>query len=412
MKYLLRAALIVLLSLVSLGYAQDHQEQFEGKQEDPDMEALRKWIRNKRMVTIKEIGGDLSISGEVRAEMQGANEKKNGIRQRGQSGATNRPSYAYDVEVNILLDYRNDRTWGSIKLEFDNDAGVVSGSVNHLALERAFIGGRVYDGDTFVFDIEVGRRNLGNLFDSKLEYSALYDGISFKFNKATESIGDFYLNLGTFLVNDRTNHYAYVGEMGFLRIGNTGLYTKYSLIDWTKDYNKPRKELSFDFVISNVVLGYQCNLPVINKFLKLYTGGLLNHKAQEIDLTNYKKANWGAYVGFSLGQIRKKGDWAFDTSYQLLAAQAVPDFDSAGIKRGNAAGVGFYTTGTYGDGDPTTRETAVGGGNFKGWEAEFLYAITGNLTMLNNFKISNTLDKAIGPNLKFYQYELEFIYAF
>ena len=36
------------------------------KQEEPDMDALKKWIQNKRLVTVEEIGGDLSVSGENR----------------------------------------------------------------------------------------------------------------------------------------------------------------------------------------------------------------------------------------------------------------------------------------------------------------------------------------------------------
>ena len=55
---------------------------FEGKQETPDMEALLRWVQDKRLVTVKELGGDLSISAEVRTEMQATNEKKNHVRQR------------------------------------------------------------------------------------------------------------------------------------------------------------------------------------------------------------------------------------------------------------------------------------------------------------------------------------------
>ena len=39
-----------------------------------DIEALREFINTKRQVTIKEIGGSLSISGEVRTEFQATNE--------------------------------------------------------------------------------------------------------------------------------------------------------------------------------------------------------------------------------------------------------------------------------------------------------------------------------------------------
>ncbi|MBU6384297.1 MAG: hypothetical protein KGR16_08315, partial [Verrucomicrobia bacterium] len=153
--------------------------QFDEKR-DPDvddMEALRRWIRDKRFITVKEIGGDLSLSGEVRTEFQDTNEVKAGIRQRGKGAATTKPQYAWDVEVNLMVDYRTDRTWAAIKLEFDDDMGTSSGTVNRIRLEKAYLGGRIIPGDTFTFDAELGRRYLFNVFDSKLEFSSLFDGV-------------------------------------------------------------------------------------------------------------------------------------------------------------------------------------------------------------------------------------------
>ena len=77
--------------------------------EQRDIEALRDWVNTKRQVTIKERGGNLSISGEVRAELQSTNEKKNGIKQRGRGGEVQPTAMrAWDVEVNLMLDYRTD----------------------------------------------------------------------------------------------------------------------------------------------------------------------------------------------------------------------------------------------------------------------------------------------------------------
>ncbi|EKE08349.1 MAG: hypothetical protein ACD_17C00217G0003 [uncultured bacterium] len=76
--------------------------------------------------------------------------------------------------------------------------------------------------------------------------------------------------------------------------------------------------------------------------------------------------------------------------------------------------MGFYTNNSNGNPDSgeTTAQTAVGNGNYKGFEIEALYALTDNLTVLQNFRTSWTLDHTIGPNLRFKQYEMEFIYAF
>ena len=408
---------VLVMTALSLMFVScfSRENDFGGKQEEPDMDALKKWIQNKRLVTVKEIGGDLSVSGEVRTEMQGTHEEKNGIKQRGSHGATRRPSIAYDVEFNLMMDYRSERSWASVKIEFDNDMGTVSGTVNKLALERAYLGGRIIPGETFILDAELGRRNLFNIYDSKIEFSSIFDGLLIKLNKSFESIGNFYLNSGVFIVNDRKNHYGYVSELGMLRVGNTGAYIKYSIIDWKKHYSDkhPLENLAFNYINSQLILGFQGEIPKWKKkFLKVYFGGLLNHAAKKIKLTKNRRENWGTFFGVSLGELRKKGDWALDTNYQIVCAQAVPDFDSAGIKRGNAQGIGLYSYGRYGRGHATTNKTAVGECNFRGWIIEFLYGFTNNLTMLQNFQISRTLNCDIGPLIRYYQYEMEFIYAF
>lgn len=391
--------------------------QFDEKRdpEADDMEALRRWIRDKRMVTVKEIGGDLSLSGEVRTEFQDTMEVKNGVRQRGSGGALDRPQYAWDIEVNIMIDYRTDRTWAAIKVEFDNDMGQRSGTVNKIRLEKGYLGGRVVTGNTFTFDAEIGRRYLFNVYDSKVEFSSLFDGVLFRFNKAWPSIGDYYVNAGTLLVDDKVNHYAYVAEMGGLRIGNIGLNLKYSIIDWYKPSANRLTELRYKYLVSQFLASYQFYPEWLGKkLIKFYGAGLCNHLASGVEQTHGIRQNWGWYAGLSIGLVKKQYDWALDANYQWVEAQTIPDFDVNGIGRGNAAGVGFYTVNA--DGNPssgaTTRATAVGGCNYKGFEIEALYAFTDNLTLQQNFKFSTTLNKTIGPNIRYKQYEAEFIYAF
>src|ERR1700722_15894065 len=107
-----------------------------------EIQALREWINTKRQVTVKEKGGSLAISGEVRSEMQAAYERVGGKSQRGSNTPFGIPHELFDVEVNVMLDYRTDRSWASVKLEFDNDAGIFSGTLNRLKLERAYFGVR------------------------------------------------------------------------------------------------------------------------------------------------------------------------------------------------------------------------------------------------------------------------------
>lgn len=414
----MRVLLCALLSAISLHvFAQTPDVEFEEKLEEVDMDALRKWIRDKRLVTTKESGGNLSISGQIRTEFQAFDEKRFGVDQRGVNGATNRPARAFDVEVNLMIDYRRERTWGAIKLEFDNRMGIRSGTVSNIRLEKGYFGGRVVDGNTFTFDIELGRRFLYNVFESNLEFGSLYDGVLFKFSKALENISDLYLNAGAFIIDDRADHFGYVGELGMLKIGTSGLNTKYSVINWRKHKPTPGssnylEDLRYNFLVSQLLFSYLYTPKYFNKLFKFYISGLYNHFAEKLSVTEDKRANIGAYAGVSIGVVRKKGDWALDMNYQVLRAQAVPDFDVSGIGRGNAARVGLYTQNINGSGPATTSATAVGRGNYYGFEIDFLYAITDNITIEQNFKFTNTLDKSIGPDLKYRQYEAEFIYAF
>jgi hypothetical protein len=385
-------------------------ESEESSDDDIGMDAIRKWIRQKRMITVKELGGDLSLSGDVHVEMQGYNEQKNRVQQRGPNGATALPVYAYDVEFNLMLDYRSARTWGVIKVEYDNDMGQISGTTNRIALEKAYFGGRLIAGDTFTLDGEAGRRNIGNIYESKLQFGSLFDGILIKFNKASDAVGDFYFNPGVFLINDRINQYGYIGELGLLRIGNTGFYAKYSFVDWKRKFTSEINFLRFNFRISQAILGYQMtthNIPV-----KAYLAGLLNHSANGNDRTGGKKANMGWYVGIAAGQVRKQGDWALDIYYQYAQAQAAPDFDAPRGKRGNAANVGFYTMNMDGTGAATTQATAVGNCNYEAGCFDFFYAISNSLTVQETFNISRNANKDIGPRFYFRSCEVELIYAF
>ncbi len=391
--------------------------QFDEKR-DPsvdDMEALSRWIRDKRLVTLKEIGGDLSISGEVRTEFQDISEVKDGLRQRGEGSPLDKPQYVWDLEVNLMIDYRTDRTWAAIKLEFDNDMGQRSGTVNKIRLEKGYLGGRFVAGDTLTFDAELGRRYLFNVFESRVEFASLFDGCLFRLNKAWPSLGDYFFNTGALLVDDKTNHYAFIADMGGLRIANIGLNMRYTIIDWYKPYANELTNLRYKYLVSQFLTFYQFYPEWIGKkFVKVYAAGVCNHLAERLVITRDERQNWAWYAGVSIGLVKKAYDWAVDANYQWVQAQAVPEFDCSGIGRGNAAGVGFYTLNI--DGNPssgaTTVATAVGGGNYHGFEIEGLYAFTDNLTVQQNFKYSTTLNKQIGPNLRYKQYEVEFIYAF
>jgi hypothetical protein len=378
-----------------------------------DINALREWINTKRQVTVKELGGALSLAGEVRTEFQSTGETKKGKKQRGTGGETEVPQNTFDIEVNIMLDYRADGTWGSIKLEFDNDAGIIGGTLNKLKLERAYWGARVIDAETFTLDTELGRRRASSILDSKLEFNSFFDGAWFKYDQSFESIGDFYVHTGVFLINEKHNQFGYTGEIGLLNVAMTGFYTKYSLIDWdTKHLKEKIQNKRYHFIVSQLLFGYRFMPERLQRVVQIYAAGLYNHVARRLKITDHEKQNWGGYAGVSIGEIKKKGDWAFDINYQVLQAQCIPDFDVQGIGLGTADGSGFYTANLNGTGAKNTQENAGGNVNYRGFQMTLDYLLTNQLDMQQSWQQSITLDHSIGPFRRFKQYEVEFIYAF
>jgi len=419
MKRFRSLTLGAVLSLSAFSSYLDADTIERGGDNDVDVQALREWINTKRQVTVKEIGGNLSVSGEVRTKYQAIGETVNGRSQRGipiQKGdgtITVAPSDKFNVSARLMLDYRADLTWASIKLEFNNDAGIISGTDNKIRLSRAYFGARAYNGDSCYVDFEVGRKKLNSIFDSKLQFDSLFDGVLAKYDQSFEGVGDFYIHAGSFIINDRKHQFGYVGETGLMSIADTGLYTKISVIDWdTRNMHNSLAQHRYDFIVSQMTLGYKFFMEKIQKQVTVYAAGLYNFKAKKLEITDYKKANWGSYIGFTIGELKKAGNWSLDANYQWLAAQCVPSFDVGGIGTGNAIDSGFYTTNSNGSGSATTRATAAGQVNYQGLAVSLDYLITNNINLHQQWQYSCSLDRDIGPSKRYKQYEVEFIYTF
>src|SRR5262249_9689418 len=154
-----------------------------------------------------------------------------------------------------------------------------------------------------------------------------------RFGKAFDQIGDFYVNAGAFLVNDRWNQYGEVIEIGALRIANLGLNLKYSAINWFKP-GMPASETPqrWRYLTNQFLASYQFYPEWIGKpLIKFYGAGLINVLAQKVVQTGFTKQNIGWYAGVSIGLVKKAGDFAIDANYQWVQAQAVAEADAFGI---------------------------------------------------------------------------------
>lgn len=385
-----------------------------------DPHVLRDFIESKGLIECRKKTGLLTIAGDVRARWIAEGEQVNGVKQRGQG--TNTAINTYKSEINLFFDYVAPRSWVSTKLRWVNFDGKDGGTATRVEMDRAFIGYDIYKQGKEDFYIEVGRSKLDYIFDSRVEFTSVFDGIHIYYTRCWKGVGEFVIHGGPFIVDSFTNHYAWILETGVIGWRGTGLGFKYSIVDWhrfapTLDYgnlkdsgkksvrNNPR----YRFLVSQMLFGYQRKIDFLAcKTLYIYGAVLVNHDAKRTPTTDFKKLNGAWYAGFTLGKLCKACDWSLDIIYQSVQAQAVPEFDLAGIGHGNAANV-LLSDAILLD---LASDNARGFTNYKGWAVNLLYAMTDNLSLRTQARYAVPRNKSVGGDFKYKSFEMSVIYAF
>ncbi len=430
MKYLLPLAMAV-CGMTTMNADGDFSSVQEARERDPD--AVLDYLKSKRAITMAEKGGNLTISGDIQVEWDYMKCRTDGMKMRGSGSAKRKaptkPDYTpfatseFDTEVNLMFDYRTDRTWAAIQFKYDNPMGIRqaridprkrpndkernrlfgSGVVSNIEMRKAYMGYNFIDEGTSRLDLEIGHRRLYDVFDSEVQFYNYFDGALLKYAHSFDGLTDFTAKAAAFVVDSAVNHFGYVAELGFLNITDTGLDLKYSIIDWQRNganrygHKKPR---GADFLVSQYTAAYTLPADMVPCKTKFYGAFLHNSEAKKTHFSNYKKADNAWYVGVKMGEVRKKGDWAVDVNYQWVEAQSVPETDVSGIKRDNPTGTSFYD------------ESWGGFANYKGYKIDGFYAFTDNLTMNASFEKVRECKRSIGGKHRSHQFQLSAIYAF
>ncbi|GAB4226396.1 MAG: hypothetical protein Tsb0021_02340 [Chlamydiales bacterium] len=438
LKYLMPAVLLTTCILSLSAEAPPRGVRREVRERD--YQAVQEFVNSKRTIPLEQKDCNLTISGDVRFDWASVVERVDGFKLRGKNGlARQNPQTGlvvisddpdagfpfstneFDIVFNLYLDYVCDRSWAVAWLQFDNFAGIEfgirpcsqdpegmfgSGTCDHICLRKAYIGYNLCADGCTRFDIELGRRPLYNVFDSRVQFQNRFDGILFRYAHNFGCWGDLYWNTGLFVVDERVNHYAYVTEMGLLNPCDYGFDIKYSFIDWRSWLTQGRNRcltndpIGADFRVSQITLHYNTVTEYLCQPLKLYGAFLINHDAKGIPLTLGKKENLAWYAGILIGEVCRAGDWAFDVNYQYVEAQAIPSSDVSGI----------------GDRANVLRQTFTSDGrgftNYKGWHFEALYALTDNLSIDAILEFLTQIDRNIGGSHSYSKFEIEAIYAF
>ena len=380
-----------------------------------DIPSLEEQLELGRRVKIKGLGGELSLEGEVRSELQLTSERHGGLQQRGRKSEGYQAPFANnDIEANLSLKYKNEDSWAQIKIKFDNDQGIGSGTTNKLAVSKAIFGTQWIESDSFSLATEVGRTSLGSYFDSKIQFGSRLDGVAVAMQSSLEKVGQLYCHLAPFVINENFNRYGGAAELGLVDMFDTGFFSKLSYVDWDLGGASQTKvdRMVYGHKNLQMTVGHQSTLPWLKLPLKLYLSGLVNLKNSTDFDPVLARANKGAYVGCSLGLLGKPRSFALDVNYQWVEARAVSEFDAACIGRGNIVKRGLYTSKLKGEGNALGVNEGIGSGNFQGFAVELIYQMTQNITCFQSFKRSSTLSSRVGPDMDYYQAEVEFIYAF
>lgn len=455
-KILLQALAASMLLAPSFAFAQATQDRTPRDEQvnTTDFEAVREFLKNRRVIEKGKEHPDLKITGDVRAEWRHMEESSRGLDLR-----TGKPideeavvyehefrtpkfpisANDFDIEFNLRFDYATERTWAVGQIQFDNSAGVDdnelacdedpigfhgSGCCNRVCLRKAFVGYNIFDNGCSRLDFEIGRSSLYNAFDSRIQFDSRYDGFLIYYESKIPYMDRWYWQFGGFVVDERVNHFAWLTEIGFMNILDSGFDFKYSLIDWEKhgrNICRRRNPEGFKFINSQFTFAYRFHPEYVGKKTKLYGAFLINHLGQNARFAPHSKTiirkngktikvpaytarahhqNLGWYLGCLIGEIKGEGDWTFDACYQVVQAFAIPDGDVSGIGRGNVLD------------ESVTGIGARGNTNYRGWRFEGLYALTDNFTIDSIIEFSKAYNKKIGGSHTYSKFELETIYAF
>jgi hypothetical protein len=374
--------------------------------DNPDLEAFEKYIQDLRSRTLNKKLAYLSLAGDVRVTWRAQRGERRGKASFGVAGTPSRQRWISDV--NILIDVGRLPGWCSIKVNFNNPMGELSGSDKGLSLQRGLIGYNfVYENPCREVYIQGGREMLFDDFDSRIEFNDIFDGFLFCWTEKVKDWGNYYAKGGPMIIDFKNSHYGWVVETGLEDFAGSGAYGKISLIDWAHHYKHSFRENRTNFVIAQYQLGYWWDLAWCKAPLELYAAYLQNYAARGLKITLHRKEDKAFYLGFAFGKLERAGDWVIDFNYQWVQALAIPQFDVSGIGLGVPGGEAdrrFF--------EAHRASRAQGNTNYKGFAFKGSMNFTRNLVGQLKWEWSVPIIHQIGGRGFYQKTQLQALFAF
>ncbi|MFZ4100128.1 MAG: hypothetical protein ACOYKZ_07390 [Chlamydiia bacterium] len=393
---------------------------------------LQEWMADNFGVKLKNKGGQLQLAGLVTFEGAGVSETINGEQMYGPCGRCEKPSFPFRGGFSLSGNYKAKHSWAVWYLNYSNVLGIEPGESDGLSLDRAYLGYAFIDDGERRLELNVGRRFIGDIMSSSVQFASQLDGFDMRYADVLPKAGDGYVEALLFIVNLETNHWAWAAEAGLLDIGESGFYCQLSWIDWRNIFgatsfidSEDEVVISFGdprFQYANLQpqIGYNWEWSFwgLDQPFNLYAGASYNFAARSLTITNcgdkpepgdfcgcpakcieVGREPWAAFVGLTVGDLGEPGNWLADIHYELVQAQAVPQFDVEGVGRGNCAHYDFY-------------ESGLGDTNYQGVAMRVLYQITAHITVQASYSYSQSLNNDIGCPTCFQKGKCAVTYAF
>lgn len=433
-----------LLLLGSASIVQARNADTDNEQSSVNRLIVQEWLQDNFALKLKNKGGQLELAGLLTFQASGRSETINGNQLIGRSRFCERPNISYDIGMVWSGLYQAERSWGSFYIDMSNLEGIIGGEESSISLDRAYLGYRLLQRDDMTLDINVGRRFLGDVLSSTIQFNSQLDGIDMRWTKVSPLAADLYVQATAFVVDASNSQWAWAAEFGALGIGESGWNFQLSFIDWnhrgcsrSPDQDLGPDEAQYDnpryrFANLQPQVSYEWNLDYgeLQLPLSIYAGVSYNLSSQALLIcptdnpapcqfyspsccTNQAsccdacpaaeiyvgKTPWAGFIGLTGGNLGKVGDWAFDLHYEYVQAQSIPQFDMAGIGMGNCPGFDFYSSG-------------MGDTNFQGVFFRILQQVTRHITLQAMMEYSRSLDSCIGCPRTYLRGRVGCTYAF
>jgi hypothetical protein len=255
-----------------------------------------------------EIPENLKLKGDIRAKYKAESENRN--------------ARSFKSEMNLEGNYTLPEAWFSVKMKAvaDNKKSPI------ISLEKAFLGYRLYENKNLSFDAEVGCTKLEMMFDSKMQFdsSTPFQGVHFVYKYFEKDVIDFKLHTGICANDIVKNHFTFILEGIWNRVGNTPVTIKYSFTDWNAPKIVEKYFYYYDpdylYAISQLLISYD--------FLNAKFYAALLHNHQE------KRNAEGFYVGIMIGKLKQLHHFALDINFQSSQKNLLSPCDNKSLSKG------------------------------------------------------------------------------